>query len=76
MAEEGSEVAAAVEAVGDQVEALLGVHCKQREVWKAVQQMMSSEDAWLHRGQPVCEELMKDCEKRRLLAMMGTSVEV
>ena len=31
MTEEGSEVAAAVKAVGDQVEALLGVHCKQRE---------------------------------------------
>ena len=76
MAEKDSDVATAVKAVGDQVEALLGVHCKQREVWKAVQQMMSSEDAWLHRGEPVCEELMEDCEKRRLLAMMGTSVEV
>ena len=76
MAEEGSEVAAAVKAVGDQVEALLGVHCNQREVWKTVQQMMPSEDAWLHRDQSMCEELVKAFEKRKLLAMMGTSVEV
>ena len=38
--------------------------------------MMSSEDTWLYRDQPLREELVTTCEKRKLLAMMGTSVEV
>ena len=76
LTEKSSEVTAAVKAVGDQVEGLLGTHCKQPEVWKAVRHMMSSEDAWLYRGQPVDDAELEACEKQTLLAMMGTSVEV
>ena len=67
---------AAVKAVGDRLEVWLGTHDEQREVWKAVRQMMASEDAWRYRDQPVCEDDMEACEKQKLLAMMGTSVEV
>ena len=74
--ERSSKVTAAVKAVGDRLEEELGVHCKQREVWKAVRQMVDSEDAWLYRDQLVCEDDMEACEKQKLLAMMGTSVEV
>ena len=76
LTEKSREVAAAVKAVGDQVEGLLGTHCKQREVWKAVRHMMSDEDAWLYRGQPGDDAESEACEMQRLLAMMGTSVEV
>jgi hypothetical protein len=76
VAEKASEVAAAVKMVGDQVEAMFGVHCMQREVWKALQQMMASEDAWLHRDQPVHDGLAGSFEEEKLLAMMGTSLEV
>ena len=76
LAEKSSEVTAVVKAVGDQVEGLLGTHCKQREVWKAVRLIVSGQGAWLYRGQPVDDADLEACEKQRLLAMMGTSVEV
>ena len=79
LTKESSMVVGAVEAVGDQLEQMLGVHCEQREVWKAVQHMMSTEDAWLYRkvkGSDVeaCEKL--DLLDPSVLAMVGTSVEV
>ena len=79
LTEESTLVVRAVETVGDKLEEMLSVHCRQREVWKAVQHMMSSEDAWLYRKVRASEveaSVKLDLLDPSMLAMAGTSVEV